>query len=255
MDKPVNVKLTNKFKKALSQYFIRMRDKFPYQELEGIYNAKVKESVISVKEIAPPPIMSDYETWLKAITTIFGTADLKSLITSYLGNFFIQGSVQMMTYGTTKMGIPIAFEGPPMSQAVQWAQDYSAGLVTNLDIETRSQIAKVISDGIQNKRGVDGISRDLRSMFTDMSKTRADMIAQTESNRALSEGMFDKAHDMGVDGKEWYSGVDPCEEVCQPNVDAGVIPIDEPFPSGDMVPPGHPRCRCAFIPVRLDRTD
>jgi len=41
--------------------------------------------------------------------------------------------------------------------------------------------------------------------------------------------------------KSWIGGTCP---VCQENSDAGWIPVDEQFPSGDDEPPAHPNCDC-----------
>jgi len=246
MANPANKKLESQFKHSLSNYFTTLAEKFPYHEINAIYNQ-------NVKEVAPPKILTaagEWNDWLDSLLKAFRT-QLVASVSGHLVTIYVQGSTQMLSYGKTKMGIPILYEGPPMSEAVNWAESYAAGLVKNMDIETRSQLAKVISDGIQNKSGVDGVSRSIRQLFTDMSKTRADMISQTETNRALSQGMFQKMQDMGVDGKEWIP-TEPCE-ICQGNTDDGVIPIDEQFSSGDMMPPAHPNCRCCLSPVRLDR--
>ena len=37
-------------------------------------------------------------------------------------------------------------------------------------------------------------------------------------------------------------------EECQANEEQGVIPMDEPFQSGDMHEPVHPNCRCSEVP-------
>ena len=33
------------------------------------------------------------------------------------------------------------------------------------------------------------------------------------------------------------------------NALAGAVPKGEPFPTGDLVPPVHPGCRCVIVPV------
>jgi len=251
MEKPENKRLERTFKKSMSEYFLSMSEGFPYSEIENIYKTKVKEVT------APPKVSpsGEWDDWLDSVIKTY-QAHLTSRIVAYIGNIYIAGSMQMMSYGKTKLGIPILFEGPPMSQAVNWAQKYGAGLVTNMDIETRSRLAQVISDGINNKRGVDGIARDIRKEFTDMSRDRADMIAQTESNSALSQGAMDKMQEMGIEGKEWIViGDESTCDICDGNANQGVIPIDQPFQSGDMQTPGHPRCRCATSPARLNRND
>jgi len=84
-----------------------------------------------------------------------------------------------------------------------------------------------------------------------MSKVRAETIARTETCDALESAFMDRAKDMGVTGKEWIV-TDPCP-ICQANGDAGAIPLNDVFPSGDMRPPAHPNCRCALAPVMLGK--
>ena len=40
------------------------------------------------------------------------------------------------------------------------------------------------------------------------------------------------------------SGDDTCCDDCEANEAAGLIDLDEAFPSGDDSPPAHPNCRC-----------
>lgn len=82
---------------------------------------------------------------------------------------------------------------------------------------------------------------------------RAKMIARTELNAAHAQGNVIGWRESGVvKGKqslcihdENYQGDDPCPG----NADAGVIGLDELFPSGDDAPPFHPNCKCVLLPV------
>ena len=75
--------------------------------------------------------------------------------------------------------------------------------------------------------------------------SRAKMIAQTELNDAFNQGVFQFGKDAGATGKSWDTDIAPCM-VCIENELAGVIDIDDDFPSGDDAPPGHPRCMCSL---------
>jgi hypothetical protein len=62
--------------------------------------------------------------------------------------------------------------------------------------------------------------------------------------------------EMGITGIEWVViGDERLCEICEGNGNQGVVPIDQAFQSGHMTPPGHPGCRCAISPARLDRED
>ena len=143
------------------------------------------------------------------------------------------------------------FEGPPMEEAIKWAEKHGAQLVTQMDEETKRRLAKIISDGIKNKRGIPGISRDLRKAFKDMSKYRSQLIARTETRKALFHASHDNMVDMGIDGKEWVLGSAGSCEDCQSNAAVGVIPVNDdfPIPEGDI----HPGCTCAIAPAILKK--
>jgi len=252
MNSPQNLKLERSFKKSLAEYFEELEQAFPYRKLGELYFRYVKE-------VSAPPVTpfsgNEWDDWLEPLIRAF-QADLLYRVNSHLAGIYLAGSAQMMSYGRTKLNLPVPFEGPPIGQAVEWANKYCAQLVTRLDEETKKRLAKVISDGIANKRGVDGIARDIRKEFKDMSKRRAVTISQTETNQALSQASMDRMHDMGVNGKEWIvDGDERTCPICMGNAAQGVIPIDQLFQSGHMQTPGHVNCRCATAPARLNRKD
>lgn len=79
----------------------------------------------------------------------------------------------------------------------------------------------------------------------DFSASRALTIARTEKAYAAAHGEHQAAKSVGMKFKGWIAHPDCCEE-CQANADAGRIPIDEPFPSGDDCVPCHPNDECAM---------
>ena len=62
------------------------------------------------------------------------------------------------------------------------------------------------------------------------------------------------ADEFGADEKSWDGDGEACEEICQPNIDAGWIDIDDDFPSGDQQPTAHPRCDCNIDFRKSDAT-
>ena len=235
-----NRSLAKKLEKELASYFNKLEQAFPYSQLSSIYNRYVKESVGSETDNILNPLLASFDKTLKA--------DLDgNLVTIYTS-----GSAEMISYGKTKMGVPIAFEGPPISQAVDWAEKHSATLVTQMNKETKKRLAHTISQGIENKRGIPGLSRDIRKTFTDMSKHRSELIARTETANALSTASLDRMEDMGIEGKEWVTaGDDLVSDECLGNEAEGVIPANQAFSGGVMAPPQHPDCRCVIAPARL----
>lgn len=77
-----------------------------------------------------------------------------------------------------------------------------------------------------------------------LSADRAERAARFEAAKAYYTGLQQAVWGHGI-LKEWIPlGDAPCEEICTENEDAGLIPVEEPFPSGDFAPLGHPSCEC-----------
>jgi len=201
------------------------------------------------------PLNKDVENILDPILATFDRK-LEADISGQLAEIYISGQAEMISYGKTKMGVPIAYEGPPIQGAIDWAGKHGATLVTQMNEETKKRLAHTISQGIENKRGIPGLSRDIRNTFSDMGKHRSELIARTETASALSQASLDSMEDMGIDGKEWItSGDDRVSEECEANEAEGVIPVNQMFSGGVMAPPQHPDCRCAIAPSRLKKRD
>jgi len=153
--------------------------------------------------------------------------------------------------------IESGIEGPPMIEAIKHAQTKGAQIAAKYELtaSTGEKIAQIVSDGIKSKRGILGISRDIREEFPDINKATADNIAQTETATALSMASLERMKGMGVTGKEWLCGpegaVPPVCDMCRANAAVGAIPVDQSFPSGHMRPLAHDGCRCALAPVML----
>jgi len=241
-----NQKLADKTEEILAAYFAQIAQAFPFAEIEVIYSQNVP-----VTEAGP---VGDTEDIIEPILKTFRA----KLVTDLIGQHviaYLAGSAELVSWGVTKGGRPILYEGPPIQQAIKYAQKHCAKLVTNMDTETKRLIAQTVSDGIKNKRGIDGISRDLRKQFTDMSTKRSRLIAKNETADALGQAFEDRGKGLGITGKEWVTvGDDRVSDGCSENEAVGVIPFNQPFPSGDMRPPRFPGCRCSAAPVMLPTT-
>ena len=188
---------------------------------------------------------TDTDAILDPLIASFSGA-LQTSLEGELVSVYVAGDAQMVSWA----GLP--FEGPPTKAAVDFAKKRSATLIKELDTVTRERLRTTISNGIANKRGVAGLGRDIRQTFTDMSRFRSELIAQTETADALGEAFMDRGKALGITGKEWVTaGDDRVSPECQDNELAGAIPMDQAFPAGPMRPPQHPGCRCAAAPVML----
>lgn len=239
-----NRRAAMRLERTMKRYFIGLENTLSEDMLEQLYykyvvqEAKMDKGAWDGIHSTLDPILATFHDMLRI--------SLAGQITE----IYISGSAEMVTWGHTLGGVPIAYEGPPIQGAIDWAEKHCATLVTRMDDETKRRLAKVIADGIEGKRGVPGLARDLRREFADMRRYRSMVIARTETADALSQASLDTMKDMGIDGKEWVVAGEPCD-ICIDNAGVGAISVGDAFPSGDMAPPAHPNCECALAPAKL----
>lgn len=101
--------------------------------------------------------------------------------------------------------------------------------------------------------------RAVEDVFGDAKGYRAEMIARTEvaqasSNAALAVGtQIEKQSDGEIElQKTWLATDGLCCDICQTNLEASPIAMDDTFPSGDDAPTAHPNCVCALMTGLVD---
>jgi SPP1 gp7 family putative phage head morphogenesis protein len=106
---------------------------------------------------------------------------------------------------------------------------------------TLDQIGNKIASGLAAGDPSDKIGRDIRSDVG--AKFRADMIAHTETARAVTSATFDVYQANDIEEWDLLDSSDTNDE-CADIAAAG------PYPAGDMTnaPPIHPMCRCSSAP-------
>ena len=151
------------------------------------------------------------------------------------------------------------------SAAVDWAQARAAEMVGmsrtaegqlvpnpdahwRIDETTRDAVRSLTRDALLEGWSSDQFTQQLIDDAA-FGYTRANTIARTEMRLANSNGTVDAWKESGrVATKAWSTAEDDkVEQLCQENADAGDIPLDAAFPSGDDAPPAHPNCRCVIV--------
>ena len=119
---------------------------------------------------------------------------------------------------------------------------------------TRDMLNDTIAQGVKDQLSTDALAEQIQNSYA-FSEARAQTIARTEIAYAHTQGTLMGWKNSGVvDGKEWLASDDACEE-CQANAEAGTIPIDGDFPSGDDGPPCHPNDECAILAVLKEEAE
>jgi hypothetical protein len=114
----------------------------------------------------------------------------------------------------------------------------------NLVELTRARTREIVSAAIEEGQSVQTVAKTLREDFA-FSKSRSNMIARTETAKALGEGAMGAAKEQNRNEKRWITSGDLDEpEQCLLNEKAGWISIGDTFPGGTDTVPQHPNCRC-----------
>lgn len=145
--------------------------------------------------------------------------------------------------------LPTDYVGMTADQAATYAAQKVDTLITGLDQTSLDAIGDAVSTGISDRLGVPGTAKLIKNAVDGMSSYRAEMIASTEMNDAMSQAFLKKLVRNAIEYKQWILGPNACE-ICEQNAEESPIPIDEDFPSGDDAPPAHPNCVCALAGAR-----
>jgi hypothetical protein len=119
-----------------------------------------------------------------------------------------------------------------------------------IDETTRTMLNNSLSSALSAGLTSGEIQRGLMEDYA-FSPARALTIARTESAFAHSRGAMNgyretSNHFKMKMEKLWSIAEEACDE-CIENNDAGWIPLDDTFPSGDDASPAHPNCRCDIL--------
>ena len=94
--------------------------------------------------------------------------------------------------------------------------------------------------------------RRIKAGVVEWGEGYAEMVAETEICASVEEAVLDTyKENKEYNAIYWICEPDACAR-CQANAEASPVRFDQDFPSGDTVPPAHPRCRCTTSPTRID---
>lgn len=147
--------------------------------------------------------------------------------------------------------------GSPFEKANERAAEYARArggeLITDIEETTRNRINGAVEKAIEDGLDHDALTDLITGIVDD--EDRAENIAYTELASAQIDSALEAARESGVAiGKQsLLSNNHAVDDVCDDNADAGVIGLDEDFPSGDDGPPFHPGgCGCDVVIVVED---
>jgi len=144
--------------------------------------------------------------------------------------------------------------------AKEYLENFGFQKISQIDVVTKKRIGSIITNGLETGEGYGKTAKRIKDMYSDMAelkpqkhiRNRAELIAVTETGNAYEEAAMIQSQGLQMAGlpmvKSWLTvGDDRVSDGCQENQDAGWIPLDDAFPSGDMHPLRFPGCRCDML--------
>ena len=159
-----------------------------------------------------------------------------------------------------EFGIDYAFD-LKNPRAVAAIKDRAAAAVTEIDATTREEIARIVTQGMEEGYNYQKVARQIVAKYEEFAvpitrprhiRNRAELIAVTEAAEAYETGnrlVIDEMTAIGLEmEKQWSTvGDDRVSDGCRTNGQTGWIPVDQAFPSGHQHAPRFPGCRCAIL--------
>lgn len=115
--------------------------------------------------------------------------------------------------------------------------------------QIREDVLDLVEAAVVNRTPKKELVAQVREKFRQASRTSAERIARTETNRFFNTGKLVGMNSAGVRGLKTWEAINCCDEcaVMEKKYDDG-IPMTEPFITVEgraiMTPPYHPNCRC-----------
>ena len=166
---------------------------------------------------------------------------LRLIVRRYTGLAYMKGSEKAVA-DLRRARYEISFAYTPSDvKAVEMMIDHNLIEIKGMEEFMKKEVMRVLSTGMLEGQGNDKIARAMVERI-DVSKTRAVMIARTETIRNYNQASVERYKSAGLSQWRWITAMDEraCEE-CMAN-------DNEIFDMGDEQPPKHCNCRCAVSP-------
>ena len=189
------------------------------------------------------------------------TAELDKVLTELYGDSFLQGAHDAAHAAGADIVASLrdVTAAPSAQYWNNWKPGYGAAaakaadggmreMLDRADVTIRGltdtsidRLGNTISDGLAKGDSYEAVAKLAREALG--SPARAEMVVNTEYNRAMTEASVETYKAADVEQVEWLAESDACEE-CEAEAALGAHDLD-----GAEQPPMHPRCRCALIPI------
>jgi len=137
----------------------------------------------------------------------------------------------------------------------KYINEHSFELVKGINQTTKKRLKKEFQRFVEKGEDLRDLRKRVQGVFEEATKSRAVMIARTESSAFANKASIEAYKESGVVAKkEWLVDGMPCD-ICTP-MDGQTVGLEGYFRGGDGSlyddPPVHPNCMCTTQPVRFE---
>lgn len=239
---------------------VRIRN-YGFDKISGEYQKLIQASVLRKTDVEE--LLSDYRTVTQALQTtskenmsdIFQKLNVRLMrLQSNLENVF----KRMFQFGHKKIldysGKKLKLEEPDYSPEIKSLQTNNLRYVKNLAEDQRAKIVELLGQAFEEGKSYSDVSKLIVKEVEDFTKNRAELIAKTEMNRAVSDSMEKSMNYNGITKYLYVTAEDDrVSKICLKHSYISITNKNKgynrhtvgegPLPVRDS----HPRCRCVIV--------
>jgi SPP1 gp7 family putative phage head morphogenesis protein len=152
-------------------------------------------------------------------------------------------------------GIAQEIATAPTGEALRVAMAEQVRLITSLPLEAGQRVHKLAIEGLSTGRRASEVAKDILATG-EVTKSRANLIARTETGRASAEFSKARAQSVGSTHFIWHTAGDRDVRPSHAKLNGQVFRWDQPpecDPGHHALPGAIFNCRCYPEPVLTDR--
>lgn len=130
-------------------------------------------------------------------------------------------------------------------------RELHAPLVDDLEPSLVGNLRGTLIEGLERQEDLAALGERVDAVFTELKSGIVDEASVVSLLSAFELGTYDAWRTAGVGARRYVVCGEPrCDDGrCAENAEAGPVPMDQPFPSGDDAPPMGVGCHCTTMPV------
>jgi SPP1 gp7 family putative phage head morphogenesis protein len=139
--------------------------------------------------------------------------------------------------------LAVSFDLPVDQRVIDTLVERNNSSLKGVTDAMNQKITMELSDSILKGESISQMTKRITGVVEDVGIVRAQMIARTETMKAVNEGTKRRYQEIGIEKMDWLTALD--ERTCPicRKYDGKITPSQ----TDGVFPPAHPNCRCAVV--------